>query len=134
MIFISRTSVTTILNNLFQTEIVTTVGVLRPPFGNVRLHVCALITTLLETEDAKFTAALCATPIMNTLLMLFKQYVWNNFLHKQVKSSIQVALQSFDQVPNSSTLLVSKLQTHVIVDCQLVPKLIDMWLYNDERE
>lgn len=82
-----------------------------------------------------FNFSLSQTQLFNILLKLFKQYCWNNFLHKQVKSCIQAAVQSFDQVPgDSQQLTVSPLQKHLIVDCQLVPKIIDCWYHNEESQ
>lgn len=82
----------------------------------------------------RFLTSLCETNIFNTLLNVFKQYCWNNFLHKQVKSCITVAVQSFDQVPGDTSLIVSDLQKHLMIDCKLVSKLIDYWYCNADIE
>ncbi|XP_063699632.1 serine/threonine-protein phosphatase 6 regulatory subunit 3-A [Culicoides brevitarsis] len=113
-------------------EILTSAGMLSPPLGNIRLYTCCLFTVLIETENEELIKKICTTDLFNTLLKLFKQYCWNNFLHKQVKSCITVAVQSFDQVPDDASLIVSGFQKHLIVECNLVSKLIDCWLHNEE--
>lgn len=56
---------------------------------------------------------ICGTDFYSTLLNLFKQYCWNNFLHNQAKVCVNYAIQSFDQKEGETKLLTSDLQRHV---------------------
>ncbi|XP_055690524.1 serine/threonine-protein phosphatase 6 regulatory subunit 3-B [Lutzomyia longipalpis] len=110
-----------------------------PAFGNTRLQICCLFTVLIETQDSDIINAICATDFFNTLLNLFKQYCWNNFLHNHVNKCLRYALNAFDtgvSTENYKTVLnLSALQKHVVVDCKVVSKLLDCWMYNEsERE
>ncbi|XP_059614467.1 serine/threonine-protein phosphatase 6 regulatory subunit 3 [Phlebotomus argentipes] len=109
-----------------------------PAFGNTRLHICCLFTVLIETQDSDIINAICATDFFNTLLNLFKQYCWNNFLHNHVNKCLRYALKAFDtgiDQENFKTLLhLSALQKHVVVDCRVVSKLLDCWMYNESEQ
>uniref|UniRef100_A0A1L8DX92 Putative sap family cell cycle dependent phosphatase-associated protein n=1 Tax=Nyssomyia neivai TaxID=330878 RepID=A0A1L8DX92_9DIPT len=109
-----------------------------PAFGNTRLQICCLFTVLIETQDSDIINAICATDFFNTLLNLFKQYCWNNFLHNHVNKCLRYALNSFDtgiSTENYKTVLnLSALQKHVVVDCKVVSKLLDCWLYNESEQ
>uniref|UniRef100_A0A6B2EKT0 Putative serine/threonine-protein phosphatase 6 regulatory subunit 3 isoform x3 n=1 Tax=Phlebotomus kandelakii TaxID=1109342 RepID=A0A6B2EKT0_9DIPT len=109
-----------------------------PAFGNTRLQICCLFTVLIETQDSDIINAICATDFFNTLLNLFKQYCWNNFLHNHVNKCLRYALKSFDtgidQENYKTVLHLSALQKHVVVDCKVVSKLLDCWMYNESEQ
>ncbi|CRK95737.1 CLUMA_CG009194, isoform A [Clunio marinus] len=107
---------------------------LTPPLGNVRLQLCYLFTVLLETENGSIIEAICKTNFFIELLKLFKQYCWNNFLHNYVKKCLVYGLKAFDTIPNSTKLVISALQRHIIVECKVADKLIDCWNVNDESQ
>ncbi|XP_053956782.1 serine/threonine-protein phosphatase 6 regulatory subunit 3 isoform X1 [Anastrepha ludens] len=71
-------------------EIVTTAAKLSQPFGMTRLQICRIFTVLLQTKNEEILNTVCETDFFETLLTLFKQYCWNNFLHSEVEKCLQL--------------------------------------------
>uniref|UniRef100_A0A0A1WFA3 Serine/threonine-protein phosphatase 6 regulatory subunit 2 n=1 Tax=Zeugodacus cucurbitae TaxID=28588 RepID=A0A0A1WFA3_ZEUCU len=71
-------------------ELVTTAAKLSQPFGMTRLQICRIFTVLLQTKNETILKAVCETDFFETLLTLFKQYCWNNFLHSEVEKCLQL--------------------------------------------
>ncbi|XP_024912111.1 serine/threonine-protein phosphatase 6 regulatory subunit 2-like, partial [Cynoglossus semilaevis] len=77
-------------------SMLTTMGVLKEPLGNTRLHVARLVASLLYTSSASHAVIaqeLCRLDTMNLLLDLFFKYTWNNFLHLQVELCVAAILR-----------------------------------------
>nr|XP_019934111.1 PREDICTED: serine/threonine-protein phosphatase 6 regulatory subunit 2 [Paralichthys olivaceus] len=76
--------------------ILTSLGVLKEPLGNTRLHVARLVASLLYTSSASHAVVaqeLCRLNTMDLLLDLFFKYTWNNFLHLQVELCVAAILR-----------------------------------------
>lgn len=71
-------------------ELATTAAKLSQPFGMTRLQICRIFTVLLQTKNETISKAVCETDFFETLLILFKQYCWNNFLHSEVEKCLQL--------------------------------------------
>ncbi|XP_052899541.1 serine/threonine-protein phosphatase 6 regulatory subunit 3 [Anopheles moucheti] len=118
-------------------DIITTFGILSPPLGNVRLQICNLFTVLIETKNKNVIQSICETDYYNTLLNLFKQYPWNNFLHSRAKVCINYAIGSFEtdnEAELEAHLLTTNLQRYIISDCKVVPKMLELYLNNSQFE
>lgn len=66
---------------------------------------------------ALFCFSICEIDYFDTLLKLFKEYCWNNFLHNQVKRVLVFAIRKFDEQPETTptVLTPSALQKHVSI-------------------
>ncbi|XP_019861189.1 PREDICTED: serine/threonine-protein phosphatase 6 regulatory subunit 3-like [Amphimedon queenslandica] len=128
-----------LLNRKPQCEtMVTTVGVLDPPLGNMRLQVVRLFSALLYSHDTRIQKEIILNSTLTVLLDLFFQYPWNNFLHTQVESCIIAGLASVSPVtmemdngtgqPNNTTTL----RQHLLSDSKLVQRLLDGARTNQE--
>ncbi|XP_046889669.1 serine/threonine-protein phosphatase 6 regulatory subunit 2 isoform X1 [Hypomesus transpacificus] len=70
----------------------TTLGVLKEPLGNSRLHAARLVASLLQSGSQTSSPTntgvlqeLCRLNALDLLLDLFFKFTWNNFLHFQVE-------------------------------------------------
>ncbi|XP_036337690.1 serine/threonine-protein phosphatase 6 regulatory subunit 3-like isoform X1 [Rhagoletis pomonella] len=84
-------------------EIVTTAAKLSQPFGMTRLQICRIFTVLLQTKNEEILKAVCETDFFETLLILFKQYCWNNFLHSEVEKCLHLVF--YTQLSNNNNSL-----------------------------
>lgn len=107
-------------------------GSLAPPLGNTRLHVIKLLASALSTNDAALTQELLALDVPNTMLDLFFQYVFNNFLHSQVEVCVSTMLSlgppasSSSETPGQNPVL-----KHLLQHCRLVERILMSWEEND---
>lgn len=105
-------------------------------FGLTRLEICRLLTVLIQTGNEKIINAICETEYFNTLLKLFKQYSWNNFLHSEVDKCLGYVFACSDQNDNEKNVEtnLTALQKHVIINCKIISKLVDCWEHNTETQ
>ncbi|XP_067612608.1 serine/threonine-protein phosphatase 6 regulatory subunit 3 isoform X2 [Eurosta solidaginis] len=81
-------------------QIITTAAKLSQPFGMTRLQICRIFTVLLQTKNEEILKAVCETDFFDTLLILFKQYCWNNFLHSEVEKCLHLVF--YTQLSNNN--------------------------------
>ncbi|XP_070383086.1 serine/threonine-protein phosphatase 6 regulatory subunit 3 isoform X4 [Dermacentor albipictus] len=104
----------------------TTFGVLDPPLGQTRLEVCHLVNALINSNNEDVNKKLAELGALPTILDLFFEYSWNNFLHTQVAqlvSSVISSAHSLDQEGNK----VHPLLDQLLGSCTLVQRCLDAW-------
>jgi len=112
----------------------TTVGILDPPLGQVRLSIACLITSAVATNTQFLNDELAKTGTMNVLLDLFIRYEWNNFLHTYVQQAVSAILNS-EPIPNDNgEESENKLLKHLFQECNLIQKVLRAWEFNETSE
>ncbi|XP_078000119.1 serine/threonine-protein phosphatase 6 regulatory subunit 3-like isoform X2 [Glandiceps talaboti] len=109
----------------------TSIGMLDPPLGNTRLQLTRLIAALLLTNTHAVNSELCRLGTLNTLLDLFFQYSWNNFLHTQVEQCVNVVLSN---VPTEGEDGKEKhpMLVHLFSECRIIQRILDAWEENNQ--
>ena len=102
--------------------ICSTFGVLDPPLGRERQAMVDYIEASLRTNIAFIFDALLWSGLLETILDLFFQYKWNNFLHQSVFNIVTTVLQS----PHEKAI------RHLIVDCHLIDRILKAESENEE--
>lgn len=90
-------------------------GHLEQPLGLQRECVLELIEALTLTNNTVVFDALLASPVLQTAIDLFFQFVWNNFLHQTVYSIIATI------IPSSHAAL----KNHLLTTCRLLDLTLD---------
>lgn len=93
----------------------TTYGELSPPFGKHRLQIVEFIAVLLGTGDEVAENELVNSGAIKTILQLFFQYPFNNFLHIQVETILTACFYSKN----------SRLIDYLFVDCDILGKFLE---------
>lgn len=132
----------------------TTFGTLDPPLGRLRITIASLVATAVATNTKIINEALAKTEVVKTLLDLFCEYEWNNFLHSQVQRCISAILSSEctprscynksknnseeegggDDLKNGPNEDDNILLKHLFEECQIVQKCLTMWETNEATE
>ena len=76
------------------TPLNTTFGVLKPPFGMHRMKVLEIIGMSLHSRYFCIYNTFMETQLLNTLVDLFFEYHWNNFLHAIVNRVLTLILET----------------------------------------
>ncbi|XP_037524345.1 serine/threonine-protein phosphatase 6 regulatory subunit 3 isoform X4 [Rhipicephalus sanguineus] len=108
----------------------TTFGVLDPPLGQTRLEVCHLVNALINSNNDDVNKKLAELGALPTILDLFFEYSWNNFLHTQVAQLVSAVISSahsLDQEGNK----VHPLLDQLLGSCTLVQRCLDAWDANN---
>ncbi|XP_070545251.1 serine/threonine-protein phosphatase 6 regulatory subunit 3-like isoform X8 [Ptychodera flava] len=108
-----------------------TVGLLDPPFGNTRLQLSRLVGALLLTNTHAVNSELCRLGTLKTLLDLFFQYSWNNFLHTQVEQCINVVLTNTPTEAEDGKQQHPML-VHLFSECKIIQRILDSWEENEQ--
>jgi len=95
-------------------------NVIKRPFGNVRLQIVKLISSLLSMHNQQINERFAQLYTLKVILDCFFCYELNNFLHTQV-------VQCFHEVMccNHSLVENSTFIAHVIKDCKLIESILD---------
>jgi len=115
-----------------QNPMLTTVGILDPPLGRVRLHIVWLISASVATNNARINKDLAELGTINVILDLFFKYQWNNFLHTHVEHCVSSILSSDvggEDGNNENPLLV-----HLFQDCALISRIVNAWADNESQQ
>ena len=109
----------------------TTTGTLTVPLGATRLSVVQLLVLCIQTNVPEFMQEFIRLNIAASILDLFFEFMWNNFLHAQVEQLVACAFSGKvegDGTPEN-TLSLSLLST-----CNLMEKLAVAALDNDKDQ
>jgi len=105
--------------------VVTSTGTLEPPMGEMRLKVVEHLLTLFRIVVERYTFIgkdITSLDVFNILLDLFFKYEFNNILHCQVFSVIQMVLESKDE----------ELVRSLLVQSRLVERLLEAYIKNEQ--
>lgn len=105
----------------------TSAGPLPVPFGPARLSVLKLIVAMALAHVPEYELELVNLNILDTLLDLFFEYSWNNFLHTEVKHLVDHVLSTTG--PSQKALVES-----LLVHSRLMDRLGEAGLANEEDE
>ncbi|XP_050419591.1 serine/threonine-protein phosphatase 6 regulatory subunit 3 [Adelges cooleyi] len=94
--------------------------VIKSPFGNVRLQIVKLISSLLSMHNQQINERFAQLNTIKILLDCFFNYDLNNFLHTQVVQCFHEIMCCNHSVAENSTFIA-----HVIKDCKLIESILD---------
>ncbi|XP_019344420.2 serine/threonine-protein phosphatase 6 regulatory subunit 1 isoform X2 [Alligator mississippiensis] len=112
-------------------------GLLDLPLGNTRLHVVKLLASALAAGDAGLQDELLGLGALDTMLDLYFEYSYNNFLHAQVEACLSTMLQAGpgDTLEDSSQPVPdSPVITHLLQKCRLVQRVLSAWEENEQAQ
>ncbi|XP_050055159.1 serine/threonine-protein phosphatase 6 regulatory subunit 3 isoform X1 [Aphis gossypii] len=95
-------------------------NVIEKPFGNVRLQIVRLISSLLSMHNQQINERFAQLNTIKVLLDCFFCYELNNFLHTQVVQCFHEVMCCNHSLAENSTFIA-----HVIKDCQLIESILD---------
>ncbi|KAJ7969092.1 Serine/threonine-protein phosphatase 6 regulatory subunit 3 [Quillaja saponaria] len=102
-----------------ESTLLTTYGKLQPPLGKHRLKIVEFISVLLTVGSEAAQKKLIDLGAVQTILDLFFEYPYNNFLHHHVENITVSCLES------KNTPLIE----HIICECNLVGKILQAEKY-----
>ncbi|XP_066540794.1 serine/threonine-protein phosphatase 6 regulatory subunit 2 isoform X2 [Hoplias malabaricus] len=151
-----------LLNPPKRCSMLTTLGILKEPFGNARLHACRIVAALLNTVAPRIHYELCELDMINLILDLFFKFTWNNFLHVQVEHCVSAILhqaapdgttqdspepvqpentdiahlckEDMQNSDKSHMLSHQDLVKHLFQKCRLVQRILNAWVENDKSQ
>ncbi|CAD5117102.1 DgyrCDS5910 [Dimorphilus gyrociliatus] len=113
----------------------TTIGLLDPPLGQIRLAVVRLLATILERAPSeKINEKLVELKTQQVLLELFFHYTWNNLLHTQVEKCIAAILNATQGLTEGTGTFKLVEQLFSSNQCSLVSKILWAFEMDARRE
>ncbi|XP_075773720.1 LOW QUALITY PROTEIN: serine/threonine-protein phosphatase 6 regulatory subunit 1 [Pelodiscus sinensis] len=112
----------------------TTWGVLDPPLGNTRLQAVKLLAASLGAGDAGLQDELLELDALNTMLDLYFNYPYNNFLHAQLEACLSALLRAGAPAEDSQPPPHSPVVQHLLQKCRLVQRILTAWEENEQAQ
>lgn len=111
----------------------TTVGLLDPPLGQIRLAVVKLLATILERAPSeRINEKLVELKTLQVLLELFFHYTWNNLLHTQVEKCIAAILNATQGLVEGTGTFKLVEQLFSSNQCSLISKIL--WAFETDAK
>lgn len=111
----------------------TTVGLLDPPLGQIRLAVVKLLATILERAPSeRINEKLVELQTLQVLLELFFHYTWNNLLHTQVEKCIAAILNATQGLIDGTGTFKLVEQLFSSNQCSLISKIL--WAFESDAK
>ncbi|EEB18845.1 conserved hypothetical protein [Pediculus humanus corporis] len=122
-----------LVNPPLKPTVKTTIAMLEPPLGNVRVEIAKLLSVLVAHDDLEVNKELEELDTINVLLDLFFKYTWNNFLHTQVQKCL---IHAFNLYPTSDSGEFQRhgLVPHILSKCHIIQRILDAWQDNETQQ
>ncbi|KAG9481602.1 hypothetical protein GDO78_010700 [Eleutherodactylus coqui] len=102
---------------------------------NTRLHVVKLLTSAVNANNTALNQEMIELDSINTMLNLYFEYMYNNFLHSQVEACITTILNSSSvDDANESSAQENLLVKYLLQKCQLVQRILSAWEDNEKEQ
>lgn len=111
--------------------VATTVGVIKVPLGATRLSVVQLLVLCIQTNVPEFLQEFIRLNVGASLLDLFFEFAWNNFLHTQVE---QLVVYAFGSKIEGEGTPENSLPLSLLATCNMMDRLAIAALDNEQDQ